>query len=70
MDVQKHRNLILNLWEIQVFLPHCLAKIDRVSFGLLSMSEYEELTRIEPMMPRCAYLELRVHPVLKVSDQR
>ena len=40
---------------LHVFLPHCLAKIDRVSFGLLSMSEYEELTRLEPMMPRSRF---------------
>jgi hypothetical protein len=40
---------------LHVFLPHCLAKIDRVSFGLLSMSEYEELTRAEPHMPRSRF---------------
>jgi thiol-disulfide isomerase/thioredoxin len=40
---------------LHIFLPHCLAKIDRVSFGLLKMSEYEELTRVEPAMPRSRF---------------
>ena len=40
---------------LHIFLPHCLAKIDRVSFGLLSQSEYEELTRVEPHMPRSRF---------------
>ncbi len=40
---------------LHTFLPHCLAKIDRVSFGLLSMSEYEELARTEPHMPRSRF---------------
>jgi hypothetical protein len=40
---------------LHTFLPHCLAKIDRVSFGLLSMAEYEELARTEPHMPRSRF---------------
>ena len=40
---------------LHTFLPHCLSKIDRVSFGLLSMAEYEELARAEPHMPRSRF---------------
>ena len=45
---------LLNLvseW-LRVYLPHCLQKIDRVSFGLLSTAEYKRLVKTEPHMPR------------------
>ena len=32
-----------------------LQKIDRVSFGLLKMSEYERLVKSEPHMPRSRF---------------
>merc|ERR1719502_1703061 len=48
---------LLNLsaeW-LRTYLPHCLAKIDRVSFGLLSMAEYARLLKSEPHMPRSRF---------------
>eukprot|EP00966_Prymnesium_polylepis_P182593 4230393-Prymnesium_polylepis.1 len=40
---------------LRIYLPHCLQKIDRVSFGLLSMAEYERLVKSEPHMPRSRF---------------
>jgi hypothetical protein len=37
---------------LRVFLPHCLQKIHRVTFGLLSPEDYKRLAKIEPHMPR------------------
>ena len=37
---------------LRTYLPFCLQKIDRVSFGLLSMHEYQRLLQSEPHMPR------------------
>ena len=38
---------------LRTFLPHSLAKIDRVSFGLLSMEEYKRISATtETQMPR------------------
>ena len=48
---------LLNLcheW-LRTYLPHCLAKIDRVSFGLLSADEYKRLLEAEPLMPRSRF---------------
>jgi hypothetical protein len=45
---------LLNLcadW-LSTYLPHCLSKLDRVSFGLLSMKEIKRLAVTEPHMPR------------------
>jgi hypothetical protein len=45
---------LLNLAEewLSTFLPHCLQKIDRVSFGLLSAAEVLKLQRLDPHTPR------------------
>lgn len=45
---------IVSEW-LRTFLPHCLQKIDRVSFGLLSMEEYKRALEFEPNMPRSRY---------------
>ena len=48
---------LLNLtaeW-LRTFLPHCLQKVDRVSFGMLSMTEYLRLIASEPHMPRSRF---------------
>lgn len=45
---------IVSEW-LRTFLPHCLQKIDRVSFGLLSMEEYKRALELEPNMPRSRY---------------
>ena len=45
---------LLNLcrdW-LRSFLPHCLQKIDRVTFGLLSKEDYERALAADPHMPR------------------
>ena len=55
LDAQAFKMLNLATDWLHTFLPHCLSKIDRVSFGILSMSEYEELTRVEPNMPRSRF---------------
>eukprot|EP01087_Luapelamoeba_hula_P004848 TRINITY_DN1482_c0_g1_i1.p1 TRINITY_DN1482_c0_g1~~TRINITY_DN1482_c0_g1_i1.p1 ORF type:complete len:4317 (-),score=602.49 TRINITY_DN1482_c0_g1_i1:51-13001(-) len=49
----KHKKM-LNLcrdW-LKSYLPHVLQKIDRVSFGLLSKSDYERAIAADPHMPR------------------
>ena len=45
---------LVNLAEewLSTFLPHCLQKIDRVSFGLLSMEEMRKAQKLDPHMPR------------------
>ena len=48
-----HRKL-LNLardW-LDSFLPHCLAKIDRVSFGIMNKGDFERAMKADPFMPR------------------
>lgn len=48
-----HRKL-LNLgydW-LESFLPHCLAKIDRVSFGIMNKCDFERAIKMDPFMPR------------------
>ena len=37
---------------LNTFLPHILAKIDRVSFGLLNEHDYERAIQLDPLMPR------------------
>jgi len=37
---------------LRSFLPHCLQKIDRVTFGLLSKEDYERAVAADPHMPR------------------
>ena len=36
---------------LQVYLPHCLQKINRVSFGLMNDEEYNRFIKLEPLMP-------------------
>ena len=45
---------LVNLAEewLSTFLPHCLQKIDRVSFGLLSATEVVKLQQADPHTPR------------------
>ena len=49
-----HHKKLLNLayqW-LQTFLPHCLAKVNRVSFGLLSRKDCQHALEIDPFVPR------------------
>ena len=49
----QHKKL-LNLthdW-LRTFMPHCLAKVNRVSFGLLSSKECADALKEDPMVPR------------------
>jgi hypothetical protein len=62
---------LLNLshdW-LRTFLPHCLAKVNRVSFGLLSEEDCEAALAIDPLMPP-SRLKLAVPFVGKVSFSR
>ena len=45
---------ILNLCQnwLRTYLPHCLAKINRVSFGLLSTEDCKKALNIDPFVPR------------------
>jgi hypothetical protein len=48
-----HRKL-LNLahdW-LDSFMPHCLSKIDRVSFGIMNKGDFERAIKVDPFMPR------------------
>eukprot|EP01038_Epipyxis_sp_PR26KG_P004458 gene4458-6304_t len=47
---KKLLNLCFN-W-LSTFLPHCLAKINRVSFGLLSKEDCESALKLDPHVPR------------------
>ena len=52
--LQPHEWKLLNLtadW-IHIFLPHCLKKVDRVTFGLLRQSEVDDCLRKDPMMAK------------------
>ena len=52
--VPLHHKKLLNFahdW-LCTFLPHCMAKVNRVSFGLLTESECRSALRKEPNMPR------------------
>jgi hypothetical protein len=46
--------LQLNLGKdwLQIYLPHVLQKIDRVSFGIMNGEDYERAVRADPRMPR------------------
>ena len=49
-----HHKKLLNLsyqW-LQTFLPHCLAKVNRVSFGLLSRKDCQHALEVDPFVPR------------------
>eukprot|EP01033_Poteriospumella_lacustris_P010457 gene10460-7435_t len=49
-----HHKKLLNLshnW-LRTFLPHCLAKVNRVSFGLLSKEDCEAALEADPYVPR------------------
>jgi len=49
----QHKKL-LNLtfdW-LKTYLPHCLAKVNRVSYGLLSEKDMQKALQDDPMMPR------------------
>jgi thiol-disulfide isomerase/thioredoxin len=49
-----HHKKLLNLshnW-LRTFLPHCLAKVNRVSFGLLSVEDCKAALEADPYVPR------------------
>lgn len=51
--VSESQRKILNLshdW-LQHYFPHCLQKIDRVTFGVLNKSDYERIAKVDPNMP-------------------
>ena len=47
----KRKILVLARNWLQVYLPHCLQKINRVTFGLMNEDEYERFIALEPQMP-------------------
>ena len=52
--VPLHQKKLLNFghdW-LCTFLPHCMAKVNRVSFGLLTELECRQAVKAEPNMPR------------------
>lgn len=53
VEVVSHKKL-LNLGKdwLNVYLPHVLKKINRVSFGLLNAADYERAIKTDPHMPR------------------
>lgn len=55
LDVKAFKLLNLTAEWLRTYLPHCLQKIDRVSFGLLSADEYKRLLASEPHMPRSRF---------------
>jgi len=52
LDIKSFKLLNLTKEWVRTYLPFCLQKIDRVTFGLLSEDEYERLKETEPHMPR------------------
>jgi hypothetical protein len=54
-NVAKGRSFqILNLchdW-LRSFFPHCMTKIDRVSFGIMTDADYRRALALDPLMPR------------------
>ena len=55
LDAKAFKMLNLAAEWLRTYLPHVLQKIDRVSFGLLSMQEYQRLMHTEPHMPRSRF---------------
>ena len=55
LDVKTFKLLNLAKEWLRTYLPFCLQKIDRVSFGLLSATEYQRLLKTEPHMPRSRF---------------
>lgn len=51
LDARSFKMANLSADWLKVYLPHVLAKIDRVSFGLLSGEEYTRMLKLEPTMP-------------------
>ena len=53
-NVSKEHRKVLNLvrnW-INSYLPHILTKIDRVSFGIMNLGDYQRALKTDPHMPR------------------
>ena len=53
VSVSDAQRKMLNLsydW-LQHFFPHCLQKIDRVTFGILNKTDYERIAKVDPNMP-------------------
>jgi hypothetical protein len=55
LDRKTFRLLNLASSWLRTFLPHVIAKINRVSYGLLSEEEHKRLLKQEPMMPRSRF---------------
>jgi hypothetical protein len=51
VPVQQKKLLNLAHDWLQTFLPHCLKKVNRVSFGLLNDAECRAALQIDPMLP-------------------
>ena len=43
---------------LRSYLPHCLQKIDRVSFGLLSLADLKRALAVDPLMPQVIFFFL------------
>jgi len=52
VSLQQKKLLNLAYSWLRTFLPHCLGKINRVSFGLLTEDECKGVLRDDPMVPR------------------
>jgi len=52
VSLQQKKLLNLTYSWLRTFMPHCLAKINRVSFGLLTEEDCEAVLREDPMVPR------------------
>lgn len=52
VSLQQKKLLNLSFSWLRTFLPHCLAKINRVSFGLLTEEDCEQVLRDDPLVPR------------------
>ena len=49
-DTQRKMLNLSHDW-LQHFFPHCLQKIDRVTFGILNKADYERIAKVDPNMP-------------------
>ena len=49
-DMQRKMLNLASDW-LNHFFPHCLSKIDRVTFGVLNKTDYDRIARVDPNMP-------------------
>ena len=52
VSLQQKKLLNLTYSWLRTFMPHCLAKINRVSFGLLTEEDCEAVLKEDPLVPR------------------